>query len=108
MYCRQENQICEQFFDPNGIRTCDRERERERERCEIKSYKFFRPRWDFNLRPLTEGERAKRITIEDGNSIARPQSSQLDLSDTMHGYMRVNGHYERERQAQERRKKERD
>jgi hypothetical protein len=36
--------------------------------------------------PDKEGERGKRITIGDGNSIARPQSSQLDLSDTMHEY----------------------
>jgi hypothetical protein len=32
-----------------------RERDRERERdVRIKSYKFFRPGWDLNLRPLTK------------------------------------------------------
>jgi hypothetical protein len=66
-----------------------RERERERERrFENQFLQVFSAR--VGLEPATpdkEGKRAKRITIRDGNSIARSQSSQLDLSDTMHGYM---------------------
>jgi hypothetical protein len=37
--------------------------------------------------PDKEGRHAKHPAIRDGKSIARPQSSQFDLSDTMHGYV---------------------
>jgi hypothetical protein len=53
-----------------------KERKRERERFENQFLQVFSARVE--LEPATpdkEGKRAKRITIGDGNSIARSQSS---------------------------------
>jgi hypothetical protein len=97
---RQENQIRNKFlarvrFEP-AIYDCKDKRSRETTRW--KHVHRERDMWESNpntfsarvgLKPVTpdkEGERAKRITSGADNSIARPQSSHLDLSDTMHGY----------------------
>ena len=53
----------------------------------IKSYKFLARVGFEPAIPDKEDRYAKHPTIGDGNSIAQPKSSQLDLSDTMHGTM---------------------
>jgi hypothetical protein len=65
-----------------------REGERGGERCENQIVQVF---WaGVGLKPaisVKEGRHAKHPAIGNGKSIACPQSSQFDLSDTMHGYM---------------------
>ena len=60
----------------------------QRERCENQILQVFSAR--VGLEPAIsdkECKHARHPAIGDGKSIACSQSSQFDLSDTMHGYM---------------------
>ena len=80
----------------------------ERERCENQILQFFLTRVGLEPAiPDKQGRRARHPAIGDSKSIARPQSSQLGLSDTMHGYMERERKRERERERERRGERER-